>query len=401
MLAGQLVFSQLMREFPIKAFSRMVASHRAQHKVKDFSCLDQFYVMAYAQLAGRDSLRSIELNLRMERAQWYHMGLRCKGISRNTLAHANATRPWQVFAELAQHLIGTATALYADDKLNGPLLGKLKATVYALDSTTIDLCLSLFPWAPFRQTKAAVKLHTLLDLRGSIPSFIHISNGKMHDVKMLDILADQGLIEAGAFYVMDKAYVDFKRLYSLECAKAYFVTRAKRNMQCHVVQRQTFTANTGVSADEWVQLTGLQPSQRYPIPMRRVSYTDLESGKQLVFLSNNMTLAASTICALYKSRWRVELFFKWIKQHLHIQRFFGTSENALKTQIWCAIATYVLVAITKKKLSLPHTLHDILRQLDLNMFKTTQIAILLGNNQMPEPEPDQCDQQSLFPTLGH
>jgi Domain of unknown function (DUF4372)/Transposase DDE domain len=252
MLAGQLVFSQLMREFPIKAFSRMVASHRAQHKVKDFSCLDQFYVMAYAQLAGRDSLRSIELNLRMERAQWYHMGLRCKGISRNTLAHANATRPWQVFAELAQHLIGTATALYADDKLNGPLLGKLKATVYALDSTTIDLCLSLFPWAPFRQTKAAVKLHTLLDLRGSIPSFIHISNGKMHDVKMLDILADQGLIEAGAFYVMDKAYVDFKRLYSLECAKAYFVTRAKRNMQCLVVQRQTFTANTGVSADEWV-----------------------------------------------------------------------------------------------------------------------------------------------------
>jgi Transposase DDE domain/Domain of unknown function (DUF4372) len=401
MLAGQLVFCQLMREFPIKAFSRIVATHRAQHKVKDFSCLDQFYVMAYAQLTGRDSLRSIELNLRQERAQWYHMGLRCKGISRNTLAHANATRPWQVFAELAQHLIGTARVLYAGDKLNGPLLGKLKATVYALDSTTIDLCLSLFAWAPFRTTKAAVKLHTLLDLRGSIPSFIHISNGKMHDVKMLDILVDQGLIEAGAFYVMDKAYVDFKRLYTLECAKAYFVTRAKRNMQCRVVQPQPFTVNTGVTADQWVQLTGLLPSQRYPTHLRRICYTDPESGKALVFLTNNMTLAASTICALYKSRWRVELFFKWIKQHLHIQRFFGTSENALKTQIWCAIATYVLVAITKKKLNLPHTLHDILRQLDLNMFKTTPITQLLGMHETAQCESDGLIQQSLFSTLGH
>jgi hypothetical protein len=396
MLAGQLVFSQLMREFPIKAFSRIVASHRAQHKVKDFSCLDQFYVMAYAQLTGRDSLRSIELNLRLERAQWYHMGLRCKGISRNTLAHANATRPWQVFAELAQHLIGTATALYAGDKLSGHLLGRLKATVYALDSTTIDLCLSLFPWAPFRTTKAAVKLHTLLDLRGCIPSFIHISNGKMHDVKMLDILMDQGLIEAGAFYVMDKAYVDYKRLYTLECAKAYFVTRAKRNMQCCVVQSHPFTAHTGVSADEWVQLTGVLPNQRYPTHLRRVSYTDPKSGKTLVFLTNHMTLAASTICALYKSRWRVELFFKWIKQHLRIQSFFGTSENALKTQIWCAIATYVLVAITKKKLNLPHTLHDILRQLDLNMFKTTPIVQLLGIDEMAACDSDEFIQENLF-----
>ena len=396
MLTGQLVFSQLMRDVPIKAFSRIVAAHRAQHKVKDFSCLDQFYVLAYAQLTGRDSLRSIELNLHLERVQWYHMGLRCKGISRNALANANATRPWQVFAELAQHLVGTARLLYAHDRLHGPLLGRLKATVYALDSTTIDLCLSLFAWAPFRQTKAAVKLHTLLDLRGAIPSFIHISHGKMHDVKMLDVLADQGRIEAGAFYVMDKAYVDFRRLYLLDASKAFFVTRAKRNMQFQVVQDCPFTAGTGVWADQRVRLTGPLASQRYPALLRLVSFTDPSSGKELVFLTNNMQLAASTVCALYKSRWRVELFFKWIKQHLRIQRFLGTSENAVKTQIWCAIATYTLVAIAKKKLDLPHSLYDILRQLDLNMFKTIPITQLLGLNDTVTNEIGDPMQRNLF-----
>ena len=396
MLTGQLVFAQLMHDLPIKAFSRIVAAHRAQHKVKDFSCLDQFYVLAFAQLTGRDSLRSIEMNLQLERAQWYHMGLRCKGLSRNALANANATRPWQVFAELAQHLIATARVLYAHDSLNGRLLGRLKATVYALDSTTIDLCLSLFAWAPFRTTKAAVKLHTLLDLRGAIPSFIHISNGKMHDVKMLVVLADQGRIEAGAFYVMDKAYVDFRRLYLLDGCKAFFVTRAKRNMRYELVQDCPFTANTGVTADQRVRLTGQLVSQRYPALLRRVSFTDPVSGKSLVFLTNNMQLAASTICALYKSRWRVELFFKWIKQHLHIQRFLGTSENAVKTQIWCAIATYTLVAIAKKRLNLPHSLYDILRQLDLNMFKTLPIAHLLGMDDTPSTETDDAVQATLF-----
>jgi Transposase DDE domain/Domain of unknown function (DUF4372) len=396
MLTGQLVFSQLMHDLPIKAFSRIVVAHRAQHKVKDFSCLDQFYVLAFAQLTGRDSLRSIELNLHLERAQWYHMGLRCKGISRNALANANATRPWQVFAELAQHLVGTARALYAHDTLNGPLLGRLKATVYALDSTTIDLCLSLFAWAPFRQAKAAVKLHTLLDLRGAIPSFIYISHGKVHDVKMLDVLADQGLVEAGSFYVMDKAYVDYRRLYLLDIGKAFFVTRAKRNMRFELVQDCPFTANTGVTADQRVRLTGQFASQHYPALLRRVSFTDPVSGKSLVFLTNNMQLAPSTVCALYKSRWRVELFFKWIKQHLRIQRFLGTSENAVKTQIWCAIATYTLVAIAKKKLNLPNSLHDILRQLDLNMFKTIPITQLLGLNDTPSNETDHAMQANLF-----
>lgn len=401
MHSGQLVFAQVMTYLPLKAFSRMVKARRAQHKVKHFSCLDQFLALAFAQLTGRESLRDIEINLRVQRQHFYHLGFRCKTISRNTLANANSVRPWQVFADLAHHLIGVARSLYANDATSTELKSLMGATVYALDSTTIDLCLSLFSWAPFRATKAAVKLHTLMDLRGSIPSFIHISDGKMHDVKVLDILVNQGYIEVGAFYVMDKAYVDFARLHQLHTARAFFVTRAKSNMRCVVVREFPVTINTGLISDQHIQLSGCKSHKRYPESIRRVTYTDPETGKTLVFLTNNTTLPALTICVLYKQRWQVELFFKWIKQHLRIKAFFGTTENAVKTQIWIAIATYVLIAIVKKRLKLDHSLYEILRVLDLNMFETTPISTLLGQIQ-DAPELGQIPlQQTLFPTLGH
>ena len=335
MHTGKLVFAQIMLHLPLTAFGRMVARHRAQHKVKEFTCLDQFLALAFAQLTGRESLRDIEINLRAQSKHLYHLGFRCKTISRNTLANANRVRPWQVFADLAQHLIGIARPLYAQDPSVPELKALMGATVYALDSSTIDLCLSLFAWAPFRSTKAAIKLHTLIDLRGSIPSFIHISDGKMHDVRVLDLLCKQGFIEAGSFYVMDKAYVDS------------------------------------------------------------------ETDKFLTFLTNNLTLPALTICALYKQRWQVELFFKWIKQHLRIKSFLGTSENAVKTQIWIAIATYVLIAIVKKRLNLSHTLYEILRVLDLSMFETTPIADLLDTPPESDDSSQSSTQFSLFTTLGH
>jgi hypothetical protein len=331
----------------------------------------------------------------------YRLGFRCKTISRNTLANANSTRPWIVFAELAQHLIGIARPLYVNDPLGKELKALMGATVYALDSTTIDLCLSLFRWAPFRRTKAAIKLHTLIDLRGSIPSFIHISDGKMHDVRVLDELVTQGLIEAGAYYVMDKAYVDFARLYRLNTARAFFVTRAKGNLQCEDVRRRGVNRLTGLRGDQHVRLTSAMSSKRYPDVLRRVIYFDEDSGKTFEFLTNNLSLPALTICALYKQRWQVELFFKWIKQHLHIKSFFGVSENAVKTQIWVAISTYVLIAIVKKQLHLEHSLHEILRVLNLNMFETTPISALLTpvlDTAKPAMEPTQGE---LFKTLGH
>jgi transposase len=329
------------------------------------------------------------------------LGFRCKTISRNTLANANRVRPWQVFADLAHHLIGVARPLYANDATSAELKSLMGATVYALDATTIDLCLSLFSWAPFRTTKAAIKLHTLMDLRGSIPSFIHISDGKMHDVKVLDILAKQGYIEVGAYYVMDKAYLDFARLYQVHTARAFFVTRAKSNMQFIVAQAFPVPMNTGLISDQHIQLMGYNSYHRFPELIRQVTYIDPETGKTLEFLTNNMTLSALTICALYKQRWQVELFFKWIKQHLRIKAFFGTTENAVKTQIWTAIATYVLIAIVKKRLNLDHSLYEILRVLDLNMFETTPISALLGKLQNgPETDQDPI-QQNLFPTLGH
>ncbi len=380
MYQGMLVFAQVMAHLPLTTFRRCVATHRGDHKVQAFSCLDQFLAMAFAQLTARESLRDIEVNLRAQSARLYHMGFRSKTVSRNTLANANATRPWQIYADFAQHLIGIARPLYANDPLGKEFKSLMGATVYALDSTTIDLCLSLFAWAPFRVTKAAIKLHTLIELRGSIPSVIHISHGKMHDVRVLDLLLAQGLLEAGAYYVMDKAYVDFARLYRLNTARAFFVTRAKDNLQFEIVGRKAVNTLTGLRGDHQVRLIGTVSCKRYPDILRRVVYFDEETGKTFEFLTNNLSLPALTICALYKQRWQVELFFKWIKQHLRIKSFFGTSENAVKTQIWVAISTYVLIAIVKKRLHLDHSLHEILRVLNLSMFETTPIPALLKSS---------------------
>ena len=386
MYRGKLVFAQLMAYLPLSTFSRCVAAHRGQHKVKDFTCLDQFLAMAFAQLTGRESLRDIEVNLRAQPARLYHMGFRCKTISRNTLANANGTRPWAMFADLAQHLIAMARPLYANDPLGKEFKALMGATVYALDSTTIDLCLSLFTWAPFQQTKAAVKLHTLIDLRGSIPSFIHISDGKMADVRALDLILAQGLIEAGAYYVMDRGYVDFARLHQLNAARAFFVTRAKSNLQCETVRRKAVNTVTGLRSDHQIRLTDKVSLKRYPDLLRRVVYYDENTGKTLEFLTNNLTLPSLTICALYKRRWQIELFFKWIKQHLRIKTFFGTSENAVKTQIWCAIATYELIAIVKKELQLNASLYTCLQILSVSVFEKTQLSCALQTD-VPQIEP--------------
>lgn len=398
---GMLVFAQVMAHLPVTTFRRCVATHRGEHKVHAFSCLDQFFAMAFAQLTGRESLRDIEVNLRAQSARLYHMGFRSKTVSRNTLANANATRPWQIYADFAQHLIGIARPLYADDPLGKQFKSLMGATVYALDSTTIDLCLSLFAWAPFRATKAAIKLHTLIDLRGSIPSFIHISDGKMHDVRVLDWLSEQGLIEAGAYYVMDKAYVDFARLYQLNTARAFFVTRAKENLQYETVRRKTVNTLTGLRSDHQIRLTGTVSCKRYPDILRRIVYFDEDTGTTFEFLTNNLLLPALTICALYRQRWQIELFFKWIKQHLRIKSFLGTSENAVKTQIWVAISTYVLIAIVKKRLHLDHSLHEILRVLNLNMFEITPIPVLLKPALEPAEPRILPIQGNLFETLGH
>ena len=366
---GKLVFSQLMTYLPLTTFRRCVATHRGDYKVKDFSCLDQFFTMAFAQLTYRESLRDIEVNLRAQAHRLYHMGFRCTTISRNTLANANATRPWQIYADFAQHLIAMARPLY----VNEPMGIDLDATVYAFDATTIDLCLSVYPWAPFRAAKAAIRLHTLLDLRGSIPSFIHITDGKTHEVNVLDELA----IEPGAFYLMDRGYLDFARLYKMHERNAFFVTRAKSNTKfkrrySHPVDRAT----TNIVCDQTCVLAIQQSSKDYPATLRRVVAKD-ETGKRITFLTNNFALKPELIAALYKQRWQVELFFKWIKQHLRIKAFLGTSENAVKTQIWIAVATYVLIAIVKKRLHLSHSLYEILQILSLTMFETTPINQLL------------------------
>jgi len=382
---GKFVFAQLMAHLPLSTFRRCVATHRGDYKVQDFSCLDQFLAMAFAQLTYRESLRDIEVNLRAQAQRLYHMGFRCQTISRNTLAHANATRPWQIYADFAQHLIGLARPLYAKD----PLAVDLDATVYAFDATTIDLCLSVFPWAPFRTTKAAIKLHTLLDLRGAIPTVIHITDGKTHEVTVLDDL----VIEPGAFYLLDRGYLDFARLFALHQSRAFFVTRAKRNTQfkrrySHPVDR----ANTSVLCDQTGMLTVYASRQDYPAPLRRVVITD-DEGKRLTFLTNNFTLTPEVIAALYRQRWQVELFFKWIKQHLRIKKFFGTSENAVKTQIWIAVGTYVLIAIAKKRLQLDrHSLYEILQILSLALFEQVPIHQLLTpspNDSDPDFEPIQ------------
>jgi hypothetical protein len=365
---GKLVFAQLMRHLPLTTFRRCVGRYQGEHKVKTFSCLDQYLCMAFAQLTYRESLRDIEACLRAQATKCYHMGLR-GNVARNTLANANAVRDWRIYCDFAQSLIGIARRLYAEE----PLGLELKETVYALDSTTIDLCLSVFAWAPFRSTKAAVKLHTLLDLRGPIPSFVFVSDGKLHDVNILDQLEP----EPGAFYVVDRAYIDFERLARFHHAGSFFVTRAKSNLKAERRYSHPVDRTTGLICDQTVVLTVFYSRKGFEAPLRRIRYRDPESGKQLVFLTNNFALPALTITKLYRLRWRVELFFKWIKQHLRIKAFYGTSENAVKSQIWIAISVYVLVAIVRKRLNLSASLYEMLQILSLTMFERTPLDQLL------------------------
>lgn len=360
MNAGKTLFAQLMDFLPWSTFNRYVARYGGDKGVRTLTCAEQFRVMAFAQLTYRESLRDIEVSLSAQASKLYHMGFR-EPVRRSTLADANESRDWRIYADFAARLIIQARALYASEDLGL----ELSNTVYALDSTTIDLCLSVFPWAHFRTTKAAVKMHTLLDLRGSIPSFIHVSDGKLHDVHALDFLTP----EAGAIYVMDRGYVDFARLHRLHLAGAFFVTRAKSNLKAHRVYSAPTDRDTGILCDQTIALEGFYSKQDYPTHLRRVRFKDPETGKTLVFLTNQMSLPAATICALYKSRWQVELFFKWIKQHLRIKQFFGTSENAVKTQIWIAVSVYVLVAIIRKKLNLDVSLYTLLQVLSLTLFE--------------------------------
>ncbi len=371
MYSGKTLFAQLMDFVPWTTFSKIVARYSGDHRVRRLSCGEQYRAMAFAQLTYRESLRDIETCLSVQVSKLYHMGFR-EPVRRSTLADANETRDWRIHAELAQRLIIQARKFYADDSLGLELTN----TAYALDSTTIDLCLSVFPWAHFRATKAAVKMHTLLDLRGNIPSFIHVSDGKLHDVHALDLL----LPEAGAIYVMDRAYVDFTRLHAFNLAGAFFVTRAKSNMDAHRVYSAPTDRTTGIVCDQTIALDGHYTSRSYPEHLRRIRFRDPESGKTLVFITNQFGLPATTICALYKSRWQVELFFKWIKQHLRIKRFFGTSENAVKTQIWIAVSVYVLVAIVKKRLNLDASLYTLLQILSVTLFEKMPIDQTLAGS---------------------
>jgi uncharacterized protein DUF4372/DDE family transposase len=385
MYTGKLVFAQLMEHLPLHTFRRCVARYRGEHKVKSFSCLDQYLCMAFAQLTYRESLRDIEACLRAQSSKLYHLGIRGQ-ISRNTLANANATRDWLH----AKGLVRVQPARRGNQALRE--VGILTETVYALDATTIDLCLAVFPWAKFRSTKAAVKLHTLLDLRGAIPSFIHISDGKLHDVNVLDLL----LPEPGAFYIMDRGYVDFERLHRLHEAQSFFVTRAKSNLHAERRYSHPVDRSSGLICDQTIVLQGFYSHQSYPVPLRRVKYRDPESGKRLIFLTNNFALPALTVAQLYRCRWKVELFFKWIKQHLRIKAFFGTSEDAVKTQIWIAISVYMLVAIVKKRLSLPSTLYENLQILSLTLFERTPLDQLLTQIAIDLDSPESRNQMNLF-----
>ena len=367
MYAGQLVFAQLMEHLPWQTFRRIVERYGGDRRVRDFSCANQLRCMAFAQLAYRESLRDIETCLRAQAAKLYHVGIRGT-VARSTLADANEARDWRIYAEFAQHLIRIARRLYLDE----PFGVDLKNTVYALDSTTIDLCWTLFRWAPFRSTKAAIKLHTLIDLRGNIPSFIHISDGKLHDVNVLDEL----LPEPGAFYVLDRGYLDFERLHRLHLLGAFFVTRAKSNLKATRRYSHAVDRSTGLICDQTITLTVFYSKTGYPEALRRIRFKT-DEGKTLVFLTNNFALPAMTITELYRCRWQVELFFKWIKQHLRIKSFFGTSENAVKTQVWIAISVYVLVAIVRKRLALDASLYETLQILSLTLFETTPLHQLL------------------------
>jgi len=384
---GKLVFAQLMQHVPLTTFRRCVGRYHGEHKVQSFSCLDQFLSMAFAQLTYRESLRDIEACLRAQRSKLYHLGLRSV-VARNTLANANAVRDWRIYADFAQSLIHIARPLYAED----PFGVDLKEAVYALDTTTIDLCLSVFPWAPFRSTKAAVKLHTLLDLRGNIPTFIHISDGKMHEVNILDQLVP----EPGAFYLMDRGFLDFERLYRLHHAGSFFVTRGKSNLKVQRRYSRVVDRATGVICDQTVFLTGFYSHQEFEAPLRRIRFKDPDTAKTLVFLTNNFALPSLTITELYRCRWQVELFFKWIKQHLRIKAFFGTSENAVKSQIWIAVSVYVLVAIVKKRLRLSASLYEMLQILSLTLFEKTPLDQLLARAVDEDVLVDGQNQLNLF-----
>ena len=387
MYSGKLVFAQVMEHLPLHTFRRIVARYAGERKVKSFSCLDQFLSMAFAQLTFRESLRDIEACLRAQRSKLYHLGLRST-VARNTLANANAVRDWRIYADFAQSLITIARPLYVDE----PFGVELQHTVYALDTTTIDLSLSVFPWASYQATKGALRLHTLLDLRGNIPTFIHISDGKMNEVRILDQL----IPEPGAFYIMDRGFLDFARLYRLHQAGSFFVTRAKRNTQAQRRYSKPVDRSTGLLCDQTIFLTGKHTPQYYPSPLRRIRFKDPQTGKTLVFLTNNFVLPAFTITELYRCRWQVELFFKWIKQHLRIKAFFGTSENAVKSQIWIAVSVYVLVAIIKKRLHLSASLYQILQILSLTMFERMPLDQLLTQTADEEFDANLGKQLILF-----
>jgi len=384
---GKTLFAQVMEFVPWTSFARIVTRYGGDSGVRSLPCTEQFRAMAFAQLTYRESLRDIEACLLANQTKLYGMGFRSP-VKRTTLADANERRDWRIWADLAALLIKRARRLYCNDSFGV----ELDSTVYALDATTIDLCLSLFPWALFRSTKAAVRLHTLLDLRGNIPTFIHISDGRTHEINVLDMLT----AEAGAFYVMDRGYLDFRRLFAMHQAGAFFVTRAKRGMDAHRVYSMPIDRSTGIICDQRIVLDGFYVAKDYPEQLRRIRFKDPDSGKTLVFLTNNTALPALTIAALYKSRWQVESFFKWIKQHLRIKRFIGTSENAVKTQIWCAVATYVLIAIMKRELQLEASLYTMLQILSVSVFEKTPISAAVYGDSLLQEQAAFGNQLNLF-----
>ena len=387
MHSGTFVLAQLMEFIPRHEFNACVRRYRGDRRPRGFSCRDQFLCLAFAQLTFRESLRDIETCLRALGAKLYHAGFRGR-VSRSTLADAARAHDWRIFADFAQSLIRRARLLYAGE----PLAVELERTVYAFDSTTIDLCLSLFPWAHFRRRKGAVKLHALLDLRGSIPCFVHISHGKTHDTAALDLLP----IEPGAYYVMDRGYVDFARLHRFQQQAAFFVIRAKRNLDATRRTRRRVDRSTGLRCDQTIVLAGPKSSRLYPEPLRRIVYCDAQTGRRFVFLTNNFVLSALTITQLYACRWQIELFFKWIKQHLRIKAFYGTTDNAVKTQVWVAISVYVLVAIVKKELRLERSLHDILQILSISLFEKTPLIEALSRPGEPDSDGGCRNQLTLF-----
>jgi Domain of unknown function (DUF4372)/Transposase DDE domain len=387
MNAGRTVFAQQLEHLPHKEFHKCVSRYGGERYAKNFSCWDQYLAMAFAQLTYRESLRDIETCLRAVGGKLYHLGFRTS-VARSTLADANESRDWRIFADFAQALIATARRLYAREAMGVDL----EQSLYALDSTTIDLCLALFPWARFRRRKAAVKMHTLLDLRGNIPAFVHVTDGKVHDVNVLDQIEP----EAGAFYVMDRAYIDFARLYVLTLSSAFFVVRTKSRVLLQRRYSHAVDKNAGVRSDQTVVLSSYGSATVYPDALRRISYVDLQTNKRLKFLTNNFTLPALTIAQIYKQRWQVELFFKWIKQHLRIKAFYGTSENAVKTQIWIAVSVYVLVAIVRKRLELPASLYQILQILSLTLFEKTPILCALQAIELDANFAENANQLILF-----